>query len=63
MQTFFDATDTATRAFVTSNGVSRWTAFRIDMQAYYFATIFAASALFGTAPETTTELAVQAVAF
>jgi hypothetical protein len=63
MKLFFDASNEATRAFITSNGISRYNAFRIDMQAYYFATIFAGVALFGKPPKSMTDLAVQAVAF
>lgn len=55
--------DEQTRAHVTSNGVNRYSAFRIDMQAYYIATIFAGISLFGPAPKTASQLAVQAIGF
>ena len=42
--------DTQTRGHVTSNGINRYSAFRIDMQAYYIATVFAAICLFTTKP-------------
>lgn len=51
-------TDEQTRSFVTSNGVNRYSAFRIDTQAYLIATIFAGISLFGPAPKTASELAV-----
>ena len=56
-------TDEQTCAFVTSNGINRYSAFRIDMAAYYIATIFAIIALFGEFPKTATELAFQAIGF
>lgn len=55
--------DENTRSFITSNGINRYSAFRIDMQAYYIATIFAAICLFGPAPKTASKLAVQAIGF
>jgi hypothetical protein len=50
-------TDEQTCAFVTSNGVNRYSAFRIDMAAYYIATIFAIIALFSEFPKTPAQLA------
>lgn len=63
LKEFFKCSDMQTRAFVTSNGVNRYSAFRIDMQAFWVATVFAAICLFGTRPETPAELAVQAIGF
>ena len=55
--------DLATEAFVTSNGVNRYSAFRIDKQAFYIATIFAAASLFSALPKTPSEMAVKAIGF
>jgi ABC-type bacteriocin/lantibiotic exporter with double-glycine peptidase domain len=48
---FWRLSDHQTEAHVTSNGVNRYSAFRIDMQAYYVASIFAAVSLFGRSPQ------------
>lgn len=63
LREFFKYSNSQTRAFVTSNGVNRYSAFRIDMQAFWIATIFAAVCLFGPQPATTAELAVRAIGF
>jgi len=63
LKEFFKYSNMQTRAFVTSNGVNRYSAFRIDMQAFWIATIFAAICLFGPLPETKAELAVRAIGF
>jgi hypothetical protein len=63
LKDFMDRTDDQTNAFVTSNGINRFTAFRIDMQAYYVGTIFAALSIFGQLPTSTLQLAMQAIAF
>lgn len=60
---FLRLSDRQTEAFITSNGVNRYTAFRIDMQAFYIATIFAGVALFSEFPKSPEELAVKAVGF
>jgi hypothetical protein len=43
--------DLQTGAFITSNGVNRYSAFRIDMQAFLIATIFSIFCLFGNFPD------------
>lgn len=48
---------------MTSNGINRYTAYRIDMQAYYLASIFAAICLFDDLPKNKQELAVKAIGF
>jgi len=58
LKEFFKHSNYQTRAFVTSNGVNRYSAFRIDMQAFWIASIFAAICLFGAFPETPGQLAV-----
>lgn len=63
LKEFFKHSNYQTRAFVTSNGVNRYSAFRIDMQAFWIASIFAAICLFGAFPETPGQLAVQAIGF
>ena len=55
--------DVQTQAFITSNGINRYSAYRIDMQAYYISTIFAAITLFISYPQTPGELAVKAIGF
>lgn len=60
---FWRHTDKATEAFVTSNGVNRYAAFRIDMQAFLIATLFAGICLFSESPKTKNELAVKAIGF
>ena len=63
LKEFFKYSDIQTRSFVTSNGVNRYSAFRIDMQAYWVATIFAAICLFGPEPKTKADLALRAIGF
>ena len=63
LREFWRHTDKATEAYVTSNGVNRYSAFRIDMQAFYIATIFAGISLFTELPKTQSELAVKAIGF
>ena len=60
---FMRLSDVQTGAFVTSNGINRYSAYRIDMQAYMLVTIFAAFSLFSDAPKTPGELAVKAIGF
>lgn len=55
---FMRLTDLQTGAFITSNGINRYAAYRIDMQAFYLVTIFAGFSLFTNAPETQGQLAV-----
>jgi hypothetical protein len=59
----FDLCDIQTQAFVTSNSVNRWCAFRIDMQAYLVASVYAFFALFITLPDSPSKLAITAVGF
>jgi ABC-type bacteriocin/lantibiotic exporter with double-glycine peptidase domain len=63
MQQLFKTSDMQTRAFVTSNGGNRWTAFRIDFQAFLIGTVFAAITLFYTSPESPAQLAMMAIGF
>lgn len=63
LKEFQKATDRQTEAFVTSNGMNRYSAFRIDMQAFYVSTIFAGLCLFGEFPKTEHQLAVKAIGF
>jgi len=60
---FMRLSDVQTSAFVTSNGINRYSAYRIDMQAYMLVTIFAAFSLFTDMPKTAGELAVKAIGF
>lgn len=48
MQTLYNSIDTQTSAFITSSSGNRWVAFRIDMQAFYIASVFAFVAIFLT---------------
>ena len=58
----YSSIDTQTSAHITSNGGNRWTALRIDMQAYIISTSFAAYAIFFTAKnKSVTDLAFLAV--
>lgn len=63
LKELMDLSDIQTQAFVTSNGVSRWTAYRMDMQAFYISTIFAGITMFYSIPRTPGELAVAALGF
>jgi hypothetical protein len=63
LKEFFRLSDIQTSAFVTSNGVNRYAAYRIDMQAFYIGSVFAALALFTDYPETPGQLAVKAIGF
>ena len=63
LEQFWQSTNHMTEAFVTSNGINRYTAYRIDMQAYYLASIFAAICLFGDLPSNKQDLAVKAIGF
>ena len=60
---FMRLTDIQMSAFITSNGINRYTAYRIDMQAFYLVTLFAAFSLFTEFPKTTAELAIKAIGF
>jgi hypothetical protein len=60
---FLRLSDDQTSAHITSNGINRYAAFRIDMQAFYLVTIFAAFSLFTAHPETSGQLAVKAIGF
>ena len=53
LEELFKHSDWQTMSHVVSNGTNRWSAFRIDMQAYYTASIFAAVCLFGPFPGST----------
>ncbi|CDW76184.1 multidrug resistance-associated protein 4 isoform x3 [Stylonychia lemnae] len=59
----FDLSDTQTEAFLTSNGVNRWCAYRIDLQGYLIATVFAFFAIFLSNIQSTRDLALIAVGF
>ena len=50
-------------AFVTSSSVNRWTAFRIDLQAYLIATVFAFFSMFLVRAESPDSLAMMAIGF
>lgn len=63
LEEFCKYTDRQTEAFVTSNGMNRYAAYRIDMQAFYIGTIFAGICLFTAFPKTPAELAVKAIGF
>ena len=63
LKEFMKQSDLQTGAFITSNGVNRYSAFRIDMQAFLIATIFSIFCLFGSFPDSQGELAVQAIGF
>lgn len=55
--------DLQTEAFITSNGVNRYAAYRIDMQAFWIATLFAAISIFSEFPRSPSELALKAIGF
>jgi len=59
----FDLCDTQTAAHVTSSSVNRWTAFRIDLQAYLIATVFSFFSLFVVNVGTPEKLAMVAIGF
>lgn len=63
LKEFWKRSDSQTEVFITSNGMNRWSAFRIDMQAFWIASIFAAICLFGERPKTSSELAIKAIGF
>ena len=48
MQTLFESIDLQTSAFITSSAGNRWVAFRIDLQAFLIASVFAFVAIFLT---------------
>lgn len=52
-----------TSAHLTSSAVNRWTAFRIDLQAYLIATVFAFFSLFVVSVESPESLAMMAIGF
>jgi hypothetical protein len=58
-----DMLDAQTGTLVTSNGINRWSAFRIDLQAYLIATLFAFFAMFVKTNENKTDLALMAIGF
>lgn len=55
--------DVQTAAHVTSSSVNRWTAFRIDLQAYLIATVFAFFSLFIVPIDSPQALAMTAIGF
>ena len=63
LREYWKHTDKQTEAHITSNGMNRYSAYRIDMQAYYIATLFAALCIFGEFPKTAGELAVKSIGF
>lgn len=63
LKELMEQSDLQTQAFVSSNGVNRWTAYRIDMQAFYVSSIFAGITMFFSFPKTPGELAVKAIGF
>lgn len=52
-----------TAAHVTSSSVNRWTAFRIDIQAYLIASVFAFFSLFLVKADSPSALAMTAIGF
>lgn len=63
MQLLFKMTDMQTRSFITSNAGNRWTAIRIDFQAFLIGTVFAAITIFYGSPENPAQLAMMAIGF
>ena len=63
MRLLFAMTDLQQRAFITSNAGNRWTAIRIDFQAFLIGTMFAAVTIFFANPKNPTELALMAIGF
>lgn len=63
LERFFEHTDVQTATHITSNGINRFSAFRIDMQAYFMVTIFAAITLFSKPPESAGDLAFKTIGF
>ena len=62
MERLYESTDKQTCAHITSNGGNRWTALRIDFQAYIIATGFAFYAMFLQGSErSAAQLAITAV--
>ena len=62
LQRLQETTDVQTSAHITSNGGHRWTALRIDFQAFLIATAFAYYAMFNEDPvRSAGKLAVTAV--
>jgi ABC-type bacteriocin/lantibiotic exporter with double-glycine peptidase domain len=59
----FKLSDLQTQAHVTSSSVNRWTAFRIDIQAYLIATFFAFFSIFLVTIDTPKALAMTAIGF
>ena len=51
MQLLFEMTDMQQRSFITSNAGNRWTAIRIDFQAFMIGTVFAGFTIFYGNPE------------
>lgn len=63
MQLLFEMTDMQQRSFITSNAGNRWTAIRIDFQAFMIGTVFAGFTIFYGNPENPQQLAMMAIGF
>jgi len=63
LKQLFELSDVQTAAHVTSSSVNRWTAFRIDIQAYLIATVFAFFSLFLVRIDSPSTLAMTAIGF
>ena len=63
MQTLFESIDLQTSAFITSSAGNRWVAFRIDLQAFLIASVFAFVAIFLTKLDSQAKIAMIAVGF
>jgi ABC-type multidrug transport system fused ATPase/permease subunit len=61
MELLFRMTDMQQQAFITSNACSRWTAIRIDFQAFLIGTLFTAVTIFYGNPENPAQLAMMAI--